>query len=67
MEIDYLLHELVAAPPQRYASMTHWPDTLTTDLVLRLADGRSESVGETGPLPVLGHGLADPGELPHRG
>ena len=32
---------------QRYASMTHWPDTLTTDLVLRLADGRSESVGET--------------------
>jgi hypothetical protein len=27
--------------------MTHWPDTLTTDLVLRLADGRSESVGET--------------------
>ena len=27
--------------------MTQWPDTLTTDLVLRLADGRSESVGET--------------------
>jgi hypothetical protein len=27
--------------------MSHWPDTLTTDLVIRLADGRSESVGET--------------------
>jgi hypothetical protein len=32
---------------QRNAAMSHWPDTLTTDLVIRLADGRSESVGET--------------------
>jgi len=32
---------------QRYAgAMDHWPQTLTTDLVLRLADGRIESVGE---------------------
>ncbi|TQL69465.1 putative AbiEi antitoxin of type IV toxin-antitoxin system [Nocardioides albertanoniae] len=32
---------------QRYAgTMDHWPQTLTTDLVLRLADGRIESVGE---------------------
>lgn len=30
----------------RYESMQHWPDTLHTDLVLRLADGRFESVGE---------------------
>ena len=27
--------------------MAQWPNTLITDLVLRLADGRSESVGET--------------------
>ena len=27
--------------------MAQWPGTLITDLVLRLADGRSESVGET--------------------
>lgn len=31
----------------RYADMDHWPYTLRTDLVLRLADGRIESVGET--------------------
>lgn len=32
---------------QRYAgTMDHWPQTLTTDMVLRLADGRIESVGE---------------------
>lgn len=32
---------------QRYAgAMDHWPHTLTTDMVLRLADGRIESVGE---------------------
>ena len=27
--------------------MNSWPDTLHTDLILRLVDGRSESVGET--------------------
>ena len=32
---------------RRSATMAHWPDTLATDLVLSLADGRSESVGET--------------------
>lgn len=32
----------------RYASsMDHWPDSLSVDLVLRLADPRIESVGET--------------------
>lgn len=32
---------------QRYAgTIDRWPQTLTTDLVLRLADGRIESVGE---------------------
>lgn len=30
----------------RYESMRHWPDTLRTDLVLRLSDERFESVGE---------------------
>jgi len=49
-EIDDLLHRGLTTPEQlksRYAVMNHWPDTLHTDLVLRLADGRSESVGET--------------------
>jgi hypothetical protein len=31
-------------------SMEHWPDTLTTDLLLRLADGRAETVGESRTL-----------------
>lgn len=50
VEIDHLLHRKLTTPEllrERYASMTEWPRTLTTDLVLRLADGRSESVGET--------------------
>ncbi|GAA4375241.1 type IV toxin-antitoxin system AbiEi family antitoxin domain-containing protein [Nocardioides caricicola] len=31
---------------ERYQLMRHWPDTLRTDLVLRLSDKRFESVGE---------------------
>jgi hypothetical protein len=50
VEIDDLLHRKMvemAALRARYAAMSQWPGTLITDLVLRLADGRSESVGET--------------------
>jgi hypothetical protein len=50
VEIDYLLHReftTIGELRARYESMAHWPRTLATDLVLRLADGRSESVGET--------------------
>jgi hypothetical protein len=50
VEFDFLLHhELVTMEGlrERYDSMIRWPNTLTTALVLRLADGRSESVGET--------------------
>lgn len=50
VEVDDLLHRKLvdlAALRARYASMTQWPGSLITDLVLRLADGRSESVGET--------------------
>ena len=50
VEVDDLLHRQMvelAALRARYASMAQWPNTLITDLVLRLADGRSESVGET--------------------
>jgi hypothetical protein len=50
VEVDDVLHRGLATSDQlrdRYAEMTHWPDTLTTDLILRLADGRSESVGES--------------------
>ncbi len=50
VEFDDLLHRRIVAMidlTERYAGMTRWPRTLTTGLVLRLADGRSESVGET--------------------
>lgn len=48
--VDNLLHRGLTDPERlasRYALMVHWPATLRTDLVLRLADGRAESVGET--------------------
>jgi hypothetical protein len=50
VEIDNLLHRKLVELTElraRYAAMAQWPGTLITDLVLRLADGRSESVGET--------------------
>ena len=50
VEIDHLLHRGLTTVEElraRYESMAHWPRSLATDLVLRLADGRSESVGET--------------------
>jgi hypothetical protein len=40
-------HTTLAHLERRYASMTQWPHSLRTDLVLRLADGRCESAGET--------------------
>lgn len=48
--VNHLLHEGhtdLAAIRTRYASMTHDPHTLRTDLVLRLSDPRIESVGES--------------------
>ncbi len=50
VEIDDLLHRGLTNMERltsRYSLMNHWPDTLRTDLILRLVDGRSESVGET--------------------
>jgi hypothetical protein len=50
VEIDDLLHRKLTTPEKlvsRYELMSHWPNTLGTGLVLRLMDGRSESVGET--------------------
>ncbi len=47
---DSLLHRGETTPgllAQCLAGHTFWPDTLHSDLVVRLADGRSESVGET--------------------
>ena len=57
----YFLHESLTTLKQvddRYraigsdhdAPMDHWPDTLTTDLLLRLADGRCETPGEARTL-----------------
>jgi hypothetical protein len=40
-------HTTLAHLERRYASMTQWPHSLKTDLVLRLANGRCESAGET--------------------
>ena len=48
--IDNLLHRketTIEEMRHRALTMNNWPDTLKTDLVLRLADGRSESPGET--------------------
>lgn len=47
--IDDLLHRKLTTPEDlagRYAAMVHWPRSLATDLVLRLADSRIESPGE---------------------
>lgn len=70
--VNDLLHRQltsVEALHDRYASMTQWPRTLSTDLVLRLADPRIESVGESRtihlcfasrlPLPQTQHGVRD--------
>lgn len=72
VEIDHLLHHRFTTIEQlrsRYDAMAHWPHTLTTDLVLRLADGRAESVGETRtrflcwtqhlPAPIPNHPILD--------
>ncbi len=48
--VSDLLHRRLTTAAQlseRYALMTHWPDTMPTDLVLRLSDHRFESIGET--------------------
>ncbi|MFZ2014986.1 MAG: hypothetical protein WAV00_14285 [Nocardioides sp.] len=48
--MNYFLHEGLTTPErlqQRYDRMRKDPFTLRTDLVLRLADGRIESVGES--------------------
>jgi hypothetical protein len=48
--VSHLMHHGLTTMEQlqaRYELMRHWPDTLATDLVLRLSDGRFESVGES--------------------
>lgn len=49
--INGLLHDklttIEALRDRNEASINRWPSTLRTDLVLRLADGRIESVGES--------------------
>jgi len=48
--VNHLLHASLTTLPElreRYARMGQWPGSLTTDLVLRLADPRVESLGET--------------------
>ncbi|WP_182524356.1 hypothetical protein [Nocardioides dongkuii] len=70
--VNHLLHcgaTTRLALEQRYAGMERWPRTLSTDLVLRLADGRAESVGESRcfhfffrqgfPMPELQHEVRD--------
>ncbi|ABL83020.1 conserved hypothetical protein [Nocardioides sp. JS614] len=48
--VSHLLHAgttTMEALRARYELMQHWPETLRTDLVLRLSDRRFESVGES--------------------
>lgn len=47
---DWMLHHGLVTLEELwtvYQRMRHWPNTLHLELTLRLADGRSESVGET--------------------
>lgn len=72
--VSHLLHHGFTTRQQladRHALMESWPNTLTTDLVLRLADPRLESLGEARtlyllfrngiPLPELQHEVRDAG------
>jgi hypothetical protein len=48
--VNGLIHADETSGPlmdRRLATMTNWPDTLRSELVLRLADGRCESAGES--------------------
>lgn len=62
--VNHFLHHELTTPEalqSRYATMAQWPSTLGTDLVLRLADGRIESVGESRTLHFLfRHGFPAP-------
>lgn len=70
--VDDLLHRGLTTQQDlasRYRAMTYWPRSLQTDLVLRLADPRIESVGEARafylcfsqglPMPELQHEVRD--------
>jgi hypothetical protein len=62
--MDSLLHLGETTPEllqQGLAMMHFWPDSLASDLVVRLADGRSESVGESrGKFLCWAQGLPAP-------
>ncbi|MGB0100342.1 MAG: hypothetical protein WBP61_08680 [Nocardioides sp.] len=71
--VNHLLHHRFTTLPdleERYQGMAMWPRTLTTDLVLRLADPRIESLGESRcmhlffrrglPAPVPQYEVKDP-------
>lgn len=70
--VSHLMHEGHTSLEQlraRYELMRHWPDTLKTDLVLRLSDARFESVAECRtyylcfreglPMPEIQHEIRD--------
>jgi len=71
--LDWYLHQRLTTPEhlqQRHTTMKRWPDTLGLQMALRLADARSESVGETRarllfhdqrlPAPVPQYEIFDP-------
>lgn len=73
VEIDDLVHRGLTSTEQlasRFARMNHWPDTLRSNVVLRMVDGRSDSVGATRirflcwaqglPTPVPEYEITDP-------
>lgn len=75
--MSYFLHRgdfTIQAARERYANgMTQWPNSLRTDLVLRLSDARLESIGECRayhaiwsqglPLPILQYEVFHDGVL----
>ncbi len=47
---NYMLHNRLTTPTEldsQYVEMQSWPETLAAEIVLRLADPRIESIGET--------------------
>ncbi|WP_156391249.1 MULTISPECIES: type IV toxin-antitoxin system AbiEi family antitoxin domain-containing protein [unclassified Nocardioides] len=62
--VNHLLHHghtTLEQLAERYRSMDHWPNTLSTDIVLRLADPRIETVGESRCFYLFSrHGIPAP-------
>jgi hypothetical protein len=64
--VNDLLHRRLTTKERlqhRYVDMEQWPHTLSTELVLRLCDGRIESIGESRSLHLF-FAMGLPGPIP---